>query len=115
MGLGERIMQLRGITIVILMVGIMGVASILGMVLIAVVHDGDLSTGVISNLEAIAVGAVTATGTLIAHYIGAGTATQQLQTQATAAATTPTVTVPVALTPVASVAAAESGATGSGV
>ena len=100
-------MNIRGITAVILMVGIMGGLSIMGMVLIAVVHDGDLTTGVISNLEAIAVGAVTATGTLIAHYIGTAGQTQQQQNQIQGQASMPpTAMVPVTVTSVAPAAPA---------
>src|SRR5579859_565674 len=78
-------MNLRGITAVLFMVGAMGVTAILGMIVISVAHDGDLTTGVLSNLNTIAVTAVAVASTLIAHYIGAGAAgvqQQQLDAQA---------------------------------
>ncbi|HLZ25477.1 MAG TPA: hypothetical protein VKQ30_25420 [Ktedonobacterales bacterium] len=81
-------MNLRGITAVLFMVGAMGVTAILGMIVISVAHDGDLTTGVLSNLNTIAVTAVAVASTLIAHYIGAGAAGVQQQQQLDAQANT---------------------------
>lgn len=95
MNLGERVMNIRGITAVIVMVGFNAALAILGMVIVAVIHDGDVAPTVINNLQLIAVSGIGIAGTLIAHYIGAGAAQQQLQTQASMP---PTATVPVQVT-----------------
>ncbi|HLZ21123.1 MAG TPA: hypothetical protein VKQ30_03240 [Ktedonobacterales bacterium] len=106
MSLGEKIVNIRGITAVILMVGINVGLAIIGMVIIAVIHDGDIAPGVVNNLQLIAATGIGVAGTLIAHYIGTAGQTQQQQQQIVGQAqATPTVTVPVAVTPVAAPAA----------